>query len=56
MSAVDWARYRACPVCHAALGRPCRGRTGFTAGRGPVEDTVDRPHGGRRMRVEAVSR
>jgi hypothetical protein len=47
---IDWARWRACPVCFAELGQPCLTLSGFTAA-GPVSVAAERPHGGRKERT-----
>ncbi len=50
MTAVDWSRYRKCPVCAAGLGEPCIERTSFQGGHhDPIE--TDRPHTGRQLRT-----
>jgi hypothetical protein len=45
MPDIDWARYRACPVCPAELGHPCFSQTGTVA------VLATRPHGGRKLRT-----
>lgn len=55
MSAVDWSRWRKCPVCFSELGEPCMELSGLIAESGPVEVEADRPHGGREMRVQGVT-
>jgi hypothetical protein len=50
VTAVDWARWRKCPVCFAELGEPCQRMTGLTAD-GPVSIEALSPHGGRELRA-----
>ncbi len=54
MTAVAWDRWRKCPVCHAALGRPCRTLSGTVVnGRALDAAEVDRnrPHSRRQLRT-----
>lgn len=49
----DWSRWRACPVCNAALGEPCTSLTG-TLGDGTTAAVhTSSPHGGRKPRIGA---
>lgn len=43
--AVDWRRYKKCPVCAAPMGEPCFSLTGST------EEPAEKPHGGRSLRA-----
>lgn len=51
MTAVDWDRWRKCPVCASALGEPCVDRLSVLAdGRREVLYS-NGPHGGRKPRT-----
>ena len=54
MTAVDWSRYRACPVCGAPLGKPCV----IFGGAVIVDDVIsatatfaESPHSDRKLRT-----
>jgi hypothetical protein len=57
VSAVDWSRWRKCPVCFAAIGAPCMSISGgFSHGHPypvvePVTVAADRPHSTRKPRT-----
>jgi hypothetical protein len=61
VTAVDWGRYRACPVCPAGLGEACLEKSGFAAegvvvslevAEGSVVSLeADEPHTGRKLRT-----
>jgi len=43
---VDWSKWRACPVCRAELGNPCRALSGRVEGGRPdgVATALPMPH------------
>lgn len=55
--APDWSTYRACTVCRAGIGEPCRTRSGvYVADLSPSKSAVvvvstDRAHSTRRKRT-----
>lgn len=52
MTAVDWSRYRKCPVCFAKIGEPCLSQSGLTIG-GQAAIPLDTPHFRRELRAGA---
>jgi hypothetical protein len=46
VTAVDWSRYRKCPVCFALLGEPCVQLSGTT-----TILRTDRAHSSRKLRL-----
>jgi hypothetical protein len=49
VTAVDWSRYQACPVCPALLAQPCLELSGWCGDLVEVEATE--PHTGRKLRA-----
>lgn len=47
---IDWARFRKCEDCGAALGERCRTLSGWVKGK-PVYEYAAKPHGGRELRA-----
>lgn len=52
ISAPDWSRYRACPVCKAQLGAACMSLSGSIVGGRPdgVRTVTAKPHSSRKLR------
>jgi hypothetical protein len=51
VTAVDWSRYRKCPVCIAVLGEPCVSLSGTLSDGSTIRLSPRRPHSGRTERT-----
>lgn len=58
MTAVDWSRWRKCPVCFASAGMPCTDMTGTVLEGGELVEQIvvaTRPHSTRKQRSGGAS-
>jgi hypothetical protein len=55
VTAVDWSRWRKCPVCAAKARQPCLKITGRLSDGTDVWLLADRPHSGRKPRTGGAS-
>jgi hypothetical protein len=54
MTAIDWTRWRKCPVCFAETGSACTTRTGVVVNGRVVSATItaaEKPHSTRKSRT-----